>query len=277
LKNHNLNKSITAIVPKTHIDNKKSINDLHIRDNLNSLSKCELIKNAEIDTNTIDDKLLDDELVDELEGVKKEEEEKKENFSKFLNIRPKEKHETDSLEKNQYKRAVKEVLENCAMNSQSSTGLIGDYAEMVSQFTYIVLWSAVFPLAPFFALIVNYTQLKGEMSLECENKRRKYPHKANNIGAWLPILETVSMISVVSNTVLILHTFNSRVDFETQFNNTEIFKSDISYLWVVAAIEHAVIILKLTLSYCMDDCPSWVKQLREVEDARDRRYVFEDE
>jgi hypothetical protein len=166
--------------------------------------------------------------------------------------------------------AVTEVLRNCAMNSQSSIGLIGDYAEMVSQFTYIVLWSAVFPLAPLFAVLVNYTQLRGEMSLACDNMKRNDPEKADNIGAWLPILETVSMAAVVSNTVLIVHTFNSRLDFEESFNHT-VFKTDLSYFWLVAAIEHLVIVLKLILSYWMDDVPAWVNQLKKVEDARSRR------
>ena len=167
--------------------------------------------------------------------------------------------------------AVTEVLRNCAMNSQSSIGLIGDYAEMVSQFTYIVLWSAVFPLAPLFAVLVNYTQLRGEMSLACDNMKRNDPEKADNIGAWLPILETVSMAAVVSNTVLIVHTFNSRLDFEESFNNSNLFKTDLSYFWLVAAIEHLVIVLKLILSYWMDDVPAWVNQLKKVEDARSRR------
>ena len=56
--------------------------------------------------------------------------------------------------------------------------MIGDYAEMVSQFTYICLWSAVFPLAPLFALIVNFTQIRGEMSLTCVNNKRHDPSKA---------------------------------------------------------------------------------------------------
>ena len=58
--------------------------------------------------------------------------------------------------------ALGEVLRNCVMTTPPSTGSIGDYAEMVSQFTYVVLWSAVFPLAPFFAVLVNMVQLRGE-------------------------------------------------------------------------------------------------------------------
>ena len=180
-------------------------------------------------------------------------------------------HNNKDGDSHQSANAVTEVLRNCAMNSQSSIGLIGDYAEMVSQFTYIVLWSAVFPLAPLFAVLVNHTQLRGEMSLACDNMKRNDPEKADNIGAWLPILETVSMAAVVSNTMLIVHTFNSRLDFEESFNNTAMFKSDLSYFWLVAGIEHLVIVLKLILSYWMDDVPAWVNQLKKVEDARYRR------
>lgn len=201
----------------------------------------------------------------------KEHREKKQ--SKNKKSKKKKSTETDNDkdgDSHQSANAVTEVLRNCAMNSQSSIGLIGDYAEMVSQFTYIVLWSAVFPLAPLFAVLVNYTQLRGEMSLACDNMKRNDPEKADNIGAWLPILETVSMAAVVSNTVLIVHTFNSRLDFEESFNMT-VFKTDLSYFWLVAAIEHLVIVLKLILSYWMDDVPAWVNQLKKVEDARSRR------
>ena len=175
---------------------------------------------------------------------------------------------------NKHERALGEVLRNCAMNSPPSTGSIGDYAEMVSQYTYVVLWSAVFPLAPFFAVLVNYTQLRGEMSLTCDNIKRSFPTKADNIGAWLPILEAVSMLSVISNTVLIVHTFQSRLDFQEAFpavgdaNATNVFSSDVSFFWLVALIEHLVILLKLILSSCMDDVPHWVKQLEKVEQQR---------
>ena len=174
----------------------------------------------------------------------------------------------NSTEHQKDEHALGEVLRNCSMNNPSSTGSIGDYAEMVSQFTYVVLWSAVFPLAPFFAVAVNWTQLRGEMSLTCETTKRQYPTKADNIGAWLPILEAVSMLSVISNTVLIVHTFQSRLDFESAFNNTEVFKSDTSFFWLVALIEHLVILLKLVLSTYLADVPAWVRQLEKVEEAR---------
>ena len=79
------------------------------------------------------------------------------------------------------------------------------------------------------------------------------------------------MISVVSNTVLIVHTFQSRLDFQRAFNDTLIFQSDVSFFWLVALIEHLVIVLKLVLSYCMDDVPLWVSQLRQVEDAHNKK------
>ena len=51
-------------------------------------------------------------------------------------------------------RAVHEALMNCAMEDQDSM-MIDNYAVIVSQYTYIVLWSVAFPLAPLFAFLVN--------------------------------------------------------------------------------------------------------------------------
>ena len=82
------------------------------------------------------------------------------------------------------------------------------------------------------------------------------------------------MLSVVSNTVLIVHTFKSRLDFQKIFNNTEIFATDASFFWIVAVFEHLVIILKLVLSSFMNDVPSWVRQLRKHEEARMRRIML---
>ena len=37
-----------------------------------------------------------------------------------------------------------------------------DYAEMVTQFGYVALWSLVWPLAPLFAFVNNYIELRSD-------------------------------------------------------------------------------------------------------------------
>lgn len=63
-----------------------------------------------------------------------------------------------------------------------------DYAEMVTQFGYVTLWSVVWPLAPLFALINNYVELRADAIKICKHVRRPVGTRVESIGAWLQTL-----------------------------------------------------------------------------------------
>lgn len=69
----------------------------------------------------------------------------------------------------------------------------------VLQFGFITIFVAAFPLAPFFALLNNWIEIRLDASkLVCET-RRPVAERAQNIGVWFTILDVIVQLSVISN------------------------------------------------------------------------------
>ena len=78
-------------------------------------------------------------------------------------------------------------------------GLFEEYLEMILQFGFITLFVAAFPLAPFFALLNNWFEIRLDAHKLVCHTRRPMPERANNIGVWFPILTFLSHMAVISN------------------------------------------------------------------------------
>jgi len=59
---------------------------------------------------------------------------------------------------------------------------------MVTQFGYVTVWSIVWPLAPVFALINNYVELRTDALKVCKHVRRPIGDRVETIGSWLSTL-----------------------------------------------------------------------------------------
>lgn len=59
---------------------------------------------------------------------------------------------------------------------------------MVTQFGYIVVWSCVWPLAPVFALLNNYFEIRGDVVKITQHVRRPVGDRVETIGSWLDTL-----------------------------------------------------------------------------------------
>ena len=59
---------------------------------------------------------------------------------------------------------------------------------MITQFGYITIWSIVWPLAPIFALINNYIELRADAVKICKHVRRPVGERVETIGSWLETL-----------------------------------------------------------------------------------------
>jgi anoctamin-7 len=74
----------------------------------------------------------------------------------------------------------------------------------VLQFGFITIFVAAFPLAPLFALLNNWLEIRLDASkLVCET-RRPVAERAQDIGVWFAILDALAQLSVISNVSLIL-------------------------------------------------------------------------
>ncbi|XP_033933005.2 anoctamin-7-like [Pseudochaenichthys georgianus] len=85
-------------------------------------------------------------------------------------------------------------------------GLFSEYLEMVIQFGFITIFVAAFPLAPFFALINNWVEIRLDAQKFVTEYRRPVVERVQDIGIWLPILQLITHVAVLSNAFLIAFT-----------------------------------------------------------------------
>ncbi|XP_041665292.1 anoctamin-7 isoform X2 [Cheilinus undulatus] len=85
-------------------------------------------------------------------------------------------------------------------------GLFSEYLEMVLQFGFITIFVAACPLAPLFALINNWVEIRLDAQKFVTEYRRPVAERAQDIGIWFTILEFISHVAVLSNAFLIAFT-----------------------------------------------------------------------
>ena len=73
----------------------------------------------------------------------------------------------------------------------------------VLQFGFITIFVAAFPLAPLFALLNNWVEIRLDaQKFVCET-RRAVAERAENIGIWFKIMEMLAQLAVISNVILL--------------------------------------------------------------------------
>jgi hypothetical protein len=70
---------------------------------------------------------------------------------------------------------------------------------LVIQYGFITLFVVAFPLGPLFAFLNNIIEIRIDAFKVLTQLKRPLPKKAQNIGIWLPILNAISKIGVISN------------------------------------------------------------------------------
>ncbi|NXE56072.1 ANO7 protein, partial [Casuarius casuarius] len=85
-------------------------------------------------------------------------------------------------------------------------GLFDEYLEMVMQFGFITIFVAACPLAPLFALLNNWVEIRLDAQKFVCDYRRPVAERAQGIGIWFYILEVIAQLAVISNAFLIAFT-----------------------------------------------------------------------
>lgn len=76
----------------------------------------------------------------------------------------------------------------------------------VIQFGFVTLFVASFPLAPLLALVNNILEIRVDAWKLTTQYRRMVPEKAQDIGAWQPIMQGIAILAVVTNAMIIAFT-----------------------------------------------------------------------
>lgn len=69
----------------------------------------------------------------------------------------------------------------------------------VLQFGFITIFVAACPLAPLFALLNNWVEIRLDAHKFVCEYRRPVAERAQGMGIWFPILEVITHLAVVSN------------------------------------------------------------------------------
>uniref|UniRef100_A0A1W7RAZ4 Anoctamin n=1 Tax=Hadrurus spadix TaxID=141984 RepID=A0A1W7RAZ4_9SCOR len=101
---------------------------------------------------------------------------------------------------------VKESRWSADYRMIDNEGLFQEYLEMVLQFGFITIFVVAFPLAPLFALLNNWIEIRLDAQKFVCQTRRSVAERAENIGIWFTILEFLAHLAVISNAFLIAFT-----------------------------------------------------------------------
>jgi len=124
-------------------------------------------------------------------------------------------------------------------------GTFINYQEMTFQFGYATLFSSAFPLAPLLAFINNFVKIRVVAWKLLQVSRRPEPEGCEDIGTWYSILDLISLLSVVTNGMLIFFVAESYTDalWTTRFGMFLMF-------------EHILILGKVAAGIFIEDVPS---------------------
>ncbi|KAI7790577.1 putative anoctamin-9-like [Triplophysa rosa] len=92
---------------------------------------------------------------------------------------------------------------NYELNETDCFSLFNEFLEMVIQFSFTTIFVAAFPLAPLLALLNNIIEIRLDAIKMVSLERRLVATKANDIGVWTDVLETISVFAVIANGLVI--------------------------------------------------------------------------
>ncbi|XP_075275050.1 anoctamin-10 isoform X2 [Opisthocomus hoazin] len=125
-------------------------------------------------------------------------------------------------------------------------GTFDDYLELFLQFGYVSLFSCVYPLAAVFAVLNNVTEIHSDALKMCRVYKRPFAEPTANIGVWQLAFETMSVISVVTNCILIGMSPQVNALFPD---------SKMELILTVALVEHLLLAIKFIMAFVIPDKP----------------------
>ncbi|KDQ06303.1 hypothetical protein BOTBODRAFT_121703 [Botryobasidium botryosum FD-172 SS1] len=111
-----------------------------------------------------------------------------------------EKHASSVVETKEERELMDQINAEVALPQYE---LFGDYAEMVTQFGYVTLWSSIYPLAPVMSLLNNWIEARSDAFKITVNGRRPIPTRADTMGPWLETLSFMTWLGALTNTALV--------------------------------------------------------------------------
>ncbi|KAG0048724.1 Anoctamin-7, partial [Linnemannia elongata] len=135
------------------------------------------------------------------------------------------------------------------------------YRKTVIQFGFCTLFVTSFPVAPAFALINNWIDLRMEAYRLLTQYRRPIAYRAQDIGMWEKIMEFVSFTSVITNAAIIAFSSlwikqNLFIKYLHATKDEELLAAQLGFILV---FEHVVFLFKIILRAAIPNVPLTIK------------------
>lgn len=146
-----------------------------------------------------------------------------------------------------------------------------EYQEMVLQFSHIMLFGVVWPLAPLAALVNNWIELRGDAVKICLDVRRPIPSRTESIGSWLFDMQIITWISSITISSFLAMFGNTHSQFATR-SSEGISLVNATPWTILASIifsEHAFFILTFLVSFIF----SRFQSESQIKDKQARYYL----
>ncbi|XP_018568866.1 anoctamin-10 isoform X2 [Anoplophora glabripennis] len=144
---------------------------------------------------------------------------------------------------------IKQAMEEAEMEAYEGT--YDDYLELFIQFGYVFLFSSVYPVAAFWALLNNVVEIRADAFKLCKVFQRPMSRKVKDIGAWQRAFEVVGALSIFTNCGLLY--------LSPQIRRRAQDFSEVQWLLLFVFLEHLLLGIRYLLHIAISDKPEWVR------------------
>ncbi|KAL1525420.1 hypothetical protein AB1Y20_020279 [Prymnesium parvum] len=124
-----------------------------------------------------------------------------------------------------------------------------EYHEVAISFGYVIMFGAAAPWLILAAGCIHTLDLHADVYKHLFHVARTTNDQSTGIGIWLQIFEFLSFAAIITNSFFV--PFTSRVFDDVEWSNFE-------KMVLAVSVEHALLVLKLTVACFVNDIPVWV-------------------
>ncbi|GAV80270.1 Anoctamin domain-containing protein [Cephalotus follicularis] len=151
-------------------------------------------------------------------------------------------------------RVEKEYLKptySASIGEELEDGLFDDFLELALQFGMIMMFACAFPLAFAFAAVNNLTEIRTDALKLLVMFKRPVPRSAATIGAWLNIFQFLIVMSICTNSALLVCLYDKEGKWKIEPG-----------LAAILTMEHVLLLIKFGFSRFVPEEPAWVRANR---------------
>ncbi|XP_067003378.1 anoctamin-10 isoform X2 [Anabrus simplex] len=130
-------------------------------------------------------------------------------------------------------------------------GTYDDYLELFVQLGYVLLFSSVYPIAAFWAVVNNIIEIRADAFKLCRVFQRPMTKRVKDTGAWQRAFEAIGAMSVMTNCGLMC--------INPQLRQQRPDVGAVEWVLFFVFLEHLLLVIRHILHKVIPDKPEWVR------------------